>query len=252
VSDFAIEAKDLSVSFGDLSILHQLNWQLDRGCFLSIIGPNGAGKSTLLKVLMGLVKASSGEIRIFGQLPGKLKPGTLGYVPQVKLLERSFPALVEEVVLTGLKRKWPGLCLSKDKDAARSALTQLGAEHLMGRSVRELSGGELQRVYLARVMIARPQLVVLDEPATGIDAGGEADMYELLETYQHQSGATIVMITHDLNATYHLSSRVLLIQREQIGFGGPADVLTDENLRRAFGHVGHDHGMLVAEKHHHD
>lgn len=248
MTEFALEASALSVSFGEHLVLDRLDFRLKRGDFLSIVGPNGAGKSTFLKALMGLVPIRSGSLRIFGQDAAQLKPGVLGYVPQVKLLERDFPALVEEVVLSGALRRWPSYMGAKERKSVREVLEELGAVHLMGRSVRELSGGELQRVYLARVMIARRPLVLLDEPATGIDVSGEADMYELLEHYQRNHGATIVMITHDLNATCHLSSQVLLIQREQIGFGSPQAVLSDENLRRAFGHVGHDHHMLVADR----
>jgi zinc transport system ATP-binding protein len=113
-----------------------------------------------------------------------------------------------------------------------------------------LSGGELQRVYLARSLVREPRLLVLDEPVAGIDAVGEQDMQRVLEVYRHRTRATVLMVTHDWETAYHHATHVLVLSRRQIAFGPPAAALTDEVLRRAFGHIDHPHGMhLSAEGH---
>lgn len=248
MSKFAIESKDLTVRIGETPALEDISFSLPEGDFLSIVGPNGAGKSTLLRTLMGLHRPSKGSLRIFGRKPGRIEPDWISYVPQIKTLDKRFPALSIELVATGLNRRWPSLLGRKARDKARDALERLGAEHLANRSIDELSGGELQRVYLARTLIARPRMIILDEPTTGIDTVGEEDMFEQIERYQKENGATIIMVTHDWNAVYHRHSCVLLLNRRQIGFGQPEEALKDENMRRAFGHVGHDHPMLFGTK----
>jgi zinc transport system ATP-binding protein len=138
---------------------------------------------------------------------------------------------------------WPWSRSQLQMRKVDEAMKQVGALHLSGRPLSKLSAGELQRVYLARSMVREPKLILLDEPATGIDTIGEADMYQLLETYQKKSAATIVMITHDWHAATHHSDLVLLLNQKQISFGKPKDALAEENLRRAFGHIGHAHTL---------
>jgi zinc transport system ATP-binding protein len=126
---------------------------------------------------------------------------------------------------------------------AIEALTKVGAESLANRPLSKLSGGELQRVCLARCIVREPEIVMLDEPATGIDAIGEHDLYRMLEDYQKASGATIIMITHDWHAATHHANLVLLLNRRQVSFGKPHRALSENNLRIAFGHVGHKHNL---------
>lgn len=245
----ALEAAGLGVRFGDFQALSDIGFELPRGAYLAILGPNGGGKSTLLKVLLGLIAPSSGAVRLFGQAPRDVPPGWIGYVPQVKTLDRTFPALAIELVSNGLRRGWP-LRLSRDeRERARAALAQVGAGHLAKRRLGRLSGGELQRVYLARALVREPKLVILDEPASGIDAVGEADMYRLLERYHKESGATVLMVTHDWEAAYHHASHVLVLSGRQVAFGAPGEALSDQALRRAFGHVDHAHSMQFRSAH---
>jgi zinc transport system ATP-binding protein len=121
----------------------------------------------------------------------------------------------------------------------------VGAEALADRALETLSGGELQRVYLARTLVRTPRLILLDEPATGIDVAGASDLYGVLEADQAERETTIVMVTHDWNAAYHHATHVLLLDGRQVGFGRPDAVLTDAGLRDAFGHTGHAHAMLM-------
>lgn len=242
----AVNIKNLSLSYGEIKILENLNLQIPDNSFVSIVGPNGAGKTTLMKILLGLIKYNSGEVTIFGKPPGEVDPSSIGYVPQIKTMDRSFPALSIELVISGITRRWPWLVKGDEKEKAINALSLVQAEKLADRTLSELSGGELQRVCLARSIVRDPKIIVLDEPATGIDAIGEADLYNLLESYQEKSKATILMITHDWHVANHHSDYVLLLNRKQVSFGPPAEALSEENLRIAFGHIGHVHKSKIS------
>jgi zinc transport system ATP-binding protein len=236
-----IEIKNLSLSYSDINVLENINLIIPEHSFVSIVGPNGAGKTTLMKILLGLIKISSGEVKIFDKFPNEVDPALIGYVPQIKTMDRSFPALSIELVTSGITRRWPWFVKGNEKQKSLEALSLVKATNLANRTLSELSGGELQRICLARSIVRNPKLVVLDEPATGIDAIGEADLYNLLEAYQEKSGATIVMITHDWHVANHHSDYVLLLNRKQVSFGPPLEALSEENLRIAFGHIGHLH-----------
>ncbi|GGN06841.1 ABC transporter ATP-binding protein [Thermus composti] len=239
----ALEVRALSVRFGEFWALEGVDLEVPEGAFVAIVGPNGAGKSTLLKALLGLVPYQ-GEVRLWGRPPKAVDPLWLGYVPQIKAFDRTFPALAIELVATGLLRRWPFRLPSWARQRALEALRRVGAEALAERPLGRLSGGQLQRVYLARAFVRRPRLLLLDEPATGIDRAGEVDLYRHLEAYQAETGATVLMITHDWEAAHH-ASHVLVLNRRVIGFGPPERALSEECLRRAFGHLGHAHGLFV-------
>ncbi len=241
--DEAIRLEGVSVRFGGYRALETVSLVVPAGAFVAVIGPNGAGKSTLLQVLLGLIRPSRGRVWLFGRPPEQVPPEWIGYVPQFKTLDRSFPALAIELVVSGMRRRWPGRILARERESALAALARVRGEGLAEKPLARLSGGELQRVYLARALVRRPRLLLLDEPATGMDVLGEADMYRLLEAYRDETGATILMITHDWEAAYHHATRVLVLNRRVIGFGPPERALTDECLRRAFGHVGHEHAL---------
>lgn len=243
MNDYAVEVKNLSVTFGYHQALIDLNLKIPRGAFVAIVGPNGAGKSTFLKVLLGLVSPDSGQVSVCGRAPQDVPPESIGYVPQAKTMDRRFPALAIELVYTGLKYRWPWQLSKADRQQALTAMEQVGAAHLVKRPIGKLSGGELQRVCLARTIVRQPSLVMLDEPATGIDAIGERDMYRLLEAYQKESAATLLMITHDWHAVTHHADHVLLLNRRQISFGPPGKALSEDNLRIAYGHIGHEHEL---------
>jgi len=243
MSDNIVEVEDLAVTFQDYHILENLNLRIPQNEFVTIVGPNGAGKSTFLKVLLGLIQPDKGTVRIFNKAAQSVPPAWIGYVPQVKTMDRSFPALSIELVLTGINGRWPWRFQKNEYQKSLQAMERVGAEHLAQRRLSRLSGGELQRVCLARSIVREPKLVMLDEPATGIDVVGEADLYRLLEVYQKETSATIMMVTHDWHAATHHADQVLLLNNKQIGFGKPGKVLTEDNLRLAFGHIGHKHAL---------
>jgi zinc transport system ATP-binding protein len=243
MSHHVVNVDSMSVEIGDHLALCNLSLQIPDGTFVAIVGPNGAGKSTFLKVLLGLIKPTSGHVEVFGKHPKNVTPKMIGYVPQVKTMDRSFPALSIELVYTGLTQRWPWRFKKERRQQALAALEQVGAAHLADRPIGRLSGGELQRICLARSFVHSPKLMMLDEPATGIDAVGEEDMYRMLEDYQHKSGATVLMITHDWHAATHHADYVLLLNRKQISFGTPGEALNEDFLRKAYGHIGHKHEL---------
>jgi len=230
--------------FGEAEVLQDVTFDLPAGEFLAIVGPNGAGKSTLIKVALGLVTPLKGHAALFGEGAGR-HPERIGYVPQLKTFDRSFPATVLELVVSGIRRSWPARIRRSERAAAERALDQVGAGMLAERGLPKLSGGELQRAFLARALVRRPSLVLLDEPATGVDFLAEHDLYNLLERYQTETGATVAMITHDLAAARYHASRVVVINRRLHGFGLPEEVLCEQCLKEAYGHLGHTHGIAV-------
>ncbi len=240
----ALHFHHVSVRFGEADVLQDVSFDLHAGEFLALVGPNGAGKSTLMKVALGLVTPLKGHAALFGEDAGR-RPERVGYVPQLKTFDRTFPATVLELVVSGLRRSWPTRIRAAERAAAAGALAEVGAAKLAGRTLAKLSGGELQRAFLARALVRRPALVLLDEPATGVDFLAEHDLYDLLERYQAQTGATVAMITHDLTAARYHASRVAVLNRRLHGFGGPQETLCDGCLKDAFGHLGHAHGVAV-------
>ena len=232
----------VGVRLGDAVVLEEVSLEVAAGCFLAIVGPNGAGKSTLVKVALGLLTPQRGHAALFGEVAGA-HPERIGYVPQLKTFDRTFPATAIELVSTGLRRRWPGRVTRSERELARAALSRVGAERLERRQLARLSGGELQRAYLARALVRRPQLVLLDEPAAGVDYLAEHDLYDLLERYQGDTGATVAMVTHDLAAARFHADRVLVLNRRVHGFGTPDEVLCEPCLEAAFGHRGHHHAL---------
>ena len=249
MKDGVITVDNLSVKYGQHQALEDITLRVPQNAFVAIVGPNGAGKSTFLGVLLGLIPPSSGTVKILNKEPQKVPADWIGYIPQVKTMDRSFPALSIELVLTGIKHYWPWRLHHSDRELALNAMAQVGAAHLAQRPLTRLSGGELQRVCLARSIVRKPRFVMLDEPTTGIDAIGEADLYRLLEAYQKESGATLLMITHDWHAATHHADHVLLLNKKQISYGAPDKALNEDNLRRAFGHIGHEHKLKFLLNH---
>lgn len=244
--EYAIAASQATIKLGAYTALEQASFTLTPGAALAIVGPNGAGKSTLIQALLGLIPLASGSLTVFGEPPGHQPALATGYVPQAKNFDRSFPALTCELVASGLRRNWPGRLALAEHHRVEDSLALVGASHLSHQPLKHLSGGELQRVYLARALIRRPRLLLLDEPATGIDAVGEDDMYAYIERYQREEGATVCMVTHDWLVAQHHAAQVLLLNHRVVAYGPPETALAGDNLRLAFGHTGHRHPSVPA------
>jgi zinc transport system ATP-binding protein len=238
-----ISISNLAVRLGNREVITGVSFDAFAGDLVAVLGPNGSGKSSLVRSLIGLVPISDGSVSIVGCPPGDCPAGVIGYVPQIKSLDRTFPAQALELVASAHDNAWPGFLGSQQKAWSLRALDRVGAGHLATRQVSELSGGELQRVYLARAMATQAQLLILDEPETGIDAAGTSDLYALLEAFCRDDGGTVLLVTHDWDAALHHASKVLLIKQHQISFGTPEEALSDAHVRAAFGHVGHAHAV---------
>ena len=163
----------------------------------------------------------------------------IGYLPQLKTLDLTFPAVVLELVVSGLRHAWPWRIRNEEREAAIEALRLTGVDALAERPVAVLSGGELQRVYLARSLVGRPRLLLLDEPGAGMDVTGEAEMYHVLEAYRSETNATVLMVTHDWEGARAHATQVLLIDRALVGFGPPEEWADETRLLQVFGHKGH-------------
>jgi len=234
----AVKTEGLYAHLGENTALVDVSCQIHEGEFVAVLGPNGAGKSAFLKILLGILVPTSGTVSVLGSAPAQVAPALIGYVPQVKTLDRSFPAVAMELVATGLYHRWRPWLSAKDRAVAREALSMVGAGHLWNRPVSALSGGELQRIYLARTLVRRPRLIMLDEPVTGIDVAGETDFYRIIEDFRQQTGATILMVTHDWEVAARYACHVLVLNQHLVGFGSPTEILCGDCLKRAYGVSG--------------
>lgn len=205
----AITVTDLSFYYQSSVILKNTSFQIDSGEFIGIIGPNGGGKTTLLKLLMGFMKPASGKIEIHGAPQEK----QMAYVPQTVRFDPQFPISVFEVVLSGRLSHlpWHGRYSQKDKQLASEALNQVGlSKELHSKAYGKLSGGQAQRVLIARALVSQPQILLLDEPTASVDPQAEADIYQLLNSLK--GTMTILMVTHNLKTAISQVERVLCVQ----------------------------------------
>jgi zinc transport system ATP-binding protein len=209
-----IEFDQVSFSYQNTPVLDKVSFQVYPGEFIGMIGPNGGGKTTLLKLILGFLKPSRGTIRVFDRSPDAQpkQPIRLAYVPQSIRFDRDFPISVEEVVLSGLisHLPWYGRFRATDRKTAERALKKTGLDHLAKCPFGTLSGGQAQRVLIARALVSQPQLLLLDEPTASVDSRAEADIYAILNQLKGQ--ITILMVTHDLRAAIDQVERVLCVQ----------------------------------------
>ncbi len=219
---------------GQRRAIENVSFDVQRGQHIAIIGPNGAGKSTLFKALVGLIPHSTGEISLHGE-NCRTSHRMLAYVPQHEAIDWSFPVTVEDVVMMGRARKigwlrWPR---SSDRQAVDAALDQVGMRPFRHRQIGELSGGQKRRVFIARALAQDTDVLLLDEPFSGVDVAAEQEIMETLDALK-QAGITILLATHDLNAASRFD-RVLILKNGVIAYGEPQAVFTPDNLRQAYG-----------------
>lgn len=196
----AVEIENLTVYYQDVCALSNINLNIKDKEFIGIIGPNGGGKTTLLKSILGLIRTYSGKIRVYGRTPDNAH-GLIGYVPQLARFNRNFPISVMEVVLMGrLSGRIPVFhrYTAEDRSIVESIMKELGIYELRNRQIGQLSGGQLQRVLIARALAVLPKILLLDEPTASLDAGSKSDIYEILKKLNEN--ITIVLVTHDMAA----------------------------------------------------
>ena len=216
-----IDCRDAALGYEGRAVSSHLNFQVRGGDYLCIVGENGSGKSTLLKGLLGLLKPMEGQI----VLDRTLRAGAIGYLPQQTRAQRDFPATVYEVVLSGFlsARKGRFFYTPAEKSKALMNMGKLGVLELKDRCYRELSGGQQQRVLLSRALCAAGELLILDEPVTGLDPEAAHDMYRTLEYLNRTEGIAIVMVTHDLQNALKYATHILHAGRKGWWFGAAAD-----------------------------
>ena len=224
-----MEAKHLDIGYGKKVIYGGLNFSVKAGDFICIVGPNGAGKSTLVKTLLGLIKPLNGEIRFYG-----LKRGLIGFLPQEIKIDENFPATVFEIVLSGnLNRLGKRAFFNQDeRKHALSKMKLVGISELKDRHFVELSGGQRQKVMLARALTATQDLLILDEPSNSLDRKSTKELYATLKKI-NQNGITIMMITHDLDHGNLIGNKILAL-RDTFYYGATDDFVKRIHDERDF------------------
>lgn len=241
-----IEARHLCVRLGGVEVLHDISLTLQPGEIVTVVGPNGSGKSTLLRALLGILPPAAGQVTRAAGL-------RLGYVPQRLQIDRSMPITV---------RRFLSLPVRVSDAQAAEVLARVGMEETGGLQMASLSGGQLQRVLLARALLARPQVLMLDEPTQGLDQPGEAAFYRLIEEVRAGTGCAVLMVSHDLHVVMAASDRVVCLNGHVCCEGTPQVVSDAPEYRALFG-LGtqgalalyrheHDHDHAHPHDHHHD
>jgi zinc transport system ATP-binding protein len=234
----ALSARAAGASLDGRVILEDVSFEVAHGEFCCLCGPNGGGKTTFLKAALGLLPLARGTIEVLGRPPGAGR-GRVGYLPQAKAFNPGFPARAVEVILASHRGSWPLRVSGDERELARRALARVGGERLLDAPLRGLSGGEMQRVFLARAVVDEPELLLLDEPTAGVDARGRAEFLELLAGIAARDDLAAVLVTHSETAVRRLADRVVYLDRRVLAWGAPEDVLSREWERGAFD--GHDH-----------
>ena len=210
-----IEIDNVSFSYSHVPVVRNINLVINEGEFLGVIGPNAGGKSTLLKLILGLLKPDAGEITVFGKSPVKGR-SRIGYVPQYPAFSRDFPINVRDAVLLGRlgETRWYGGYTKDDKEIAINALKAVEIDNIRTQTIDSLSGGQLQRVLIARALASKPDILILDEPTANIDVRAEEDIFALLKQYNDHM--TIIVVSHDIGFISGYVDRVACLNQTML------------------------------------
>ncbi|PPV36662.1 zinc ABC transporter ATP-binding protein ZnuC [Ectopseudomonas mendocina] len=233
MSDALIRLDGVAVSFNGQPVLDDVQLSVQPGEIVTLIGPNGAGKTTLVRVVLGLLQPDSGNVRRAPRL-------RIGYMPQKLHVDATLPLSVLRFL-----RLVPGV----DRKRALAALAEVGAEQVIDSPLQSISGGEMQRVLLARALLREPQLLVLDEPVQGVDVAGQAELYRLISRLRERHGCGVLMVSHDLHLVMSATDQVVCLNRHVCCSGHPEQVSGDPAFIELF---GQDAKSLAVYHHHHD
>jgi manganese/zinc/iron transport system ATP- binding protein len=251
MSKIALETHNLTVSYNRRPVLWNVDFELPAGHIIGIIGPNGSGKTTLLKAIMGLVKTSSGYVKIFDKDLNEVRD-RVSYVPQRESVDWDFPASVMDVVLMG-RYKASNLfkrISQKDKDLAAEALEKVNMLEYSNRQINQLSGGQQQRVFIARSLAQGADLYIMDEPFVGVDAATEEAILKLFSEMKKE-GKTVIVVHHDLQTAKAYFDWIVLLNTRMVAAGPNEEIFNEELLQEAYGgklNLLSKVGELVREK----
>ncbi len=231
-----ITAENLVAGYRDTIVWQDATFSINKGEFVAVIGPNGAGKTTLFRLLLGLQQPLSGEIKIFGAKPKRGNP-QIGYVPQRHVIDSETNIECLELVRLAVSGKQWGLGLfsQNDRKIALEALNDVGAAELAHRSLSSLSGGELQRIFLAEALVGKPDILLLDEPLSSLDIRRSGELVELISDVVRSRNVTAFLVAHDINPLLPFLDNVIYIANGKVATGTPKEVLTSECLSALYG-----------------
>ncbi|SEG84298.1 zinc ABC transporter ATP-binding protein ZnuC [Marinobacterium lutimaris] len=229
-----VRLSQINVRFGDDNVLQNISLNLHDDCITTLIGPNGAGKTTLVRIVLGLIKPTDGNIWRRPDL-------RIGYMPQKLHIDRTLPLTVARFMQTPQR---------SEKAAVLEALKAVAADHLLNKSIHDLSGGETQRVLLARALLRNPTLLVLDEPVQGVDLNGQIELYNLIARIRRERKLGVLMISHDLHLVMASTDHVVCLNHHVCCSGHPEAVSADPSFRELFGPA--QASALALYNHHHD
>ncbi len=253
---YCLDVRNLAAGYGERPALEDVTFAVRPGQMVGVIGPNGAGKTTLFKAILGLLPRLRGEI-LLHDADALAQRALMGYLPQLDAIQRSFPISVSDVVMMG---RYPAIGWVKrprqpDREAVRAALERVALLDRADTQIGRLSGGQTQRVLLARVLAQDPHLLLLDEPVSGVDPATQHAIFAVLEELR-DAGKTVIVATHDLNCIVERFDLVLCLNRRLVAWGPPADVFRDDLLEETYGshlmivRVG-DRRIVVTDEHVH-
>jgi len=233
-----IEAKNIRVKLQNRTIWDNASFDIYQSEYVGILGPNGAGKTTLIKLLLGLIPLNNGTLKIFGKDPTRGNP-RIGYVPQRRPIDRDMNIAAIELVKLGINgTKWgvrSHINIKSDESEALSVLDQVNAKELAYQPLGILSGGELQRIFLAQALIGRPDLLLLDEPLANLDIRHETNLVQLVDNIVREKGVSVLLIAHDLNPLLPVLDKVIYVANGQVSSGKPSEIVTSESLTNIYG-----------------
>ena len=230
-----VELRGVSAGYNGVPVVRDVNIRILPGDFIGLLGPSGSGKTTLLRTILGAVDVMAGEVLARDRGKGKGR-SRAGYVPQLETIDWNFPVTVEETVMMGrtMSNAWFPWFRRKERDLAMDMMERLGIAGLAGRHIRELSGGQQQRVFLARALVSNPDLLLLDEPTSGVDIKTRDHVMHLLHDLNH-AGVTIVLTTHEINAVAVHLPRIVCLNGTIVADGPPHRVITPHILHEVYG-----------------
>ena len=238
-NDF-ITAKNVSKAYGDTTVVENVTFTINKGSVTSVIGPNGAGKSTLAKIMMGLIQPTNGMVTINGKTPRDART-SIGYVPQRFIYNPKVPITVQEFLMLSLHVA--GQHKREKTEIIEKRFSDVGITGVMDKQLHQLSGGQLQRILIARALLTDKKLLIMDEPVAGVDIEGRKSIYELLKDLNQKHGMTVIIISHELDVVFNYSDQVICINRRMLCHGKPQEALTEKIMNEMYGmrHQAHYH-----------